>query len=112
MHEIEQVRPTIFSEGPLEQVFNVAGYLKPGFVHELDPEQIELHLDVNTKGDTSPAAGLKANIDALRALPRALRLRGLGGQIVIEVDSLVLQWRKISSIVPETSPPSIWAQRM
>lgn len=41
-------------------------------------------VDVNTGGDTSPAAGLKATIAALRDLPRQLRLRGLGGQIVID----------------------------
>ncbi len=41
-------------------------------------------VDVNTGGDTSPAAGLKANIAAARDLPRQLRLRGLGGQIVID----------------------------
>mgnify|MGYP001827379655 CR=1 FL=1 len=41
-------------------------------------------VDVNTGGDTTPAAGLKANIASLRALPRALRLRGLGGQIVVD----------------------------
>ncbi|SPF78229.1 ribonuclease E/G [Pseudoprimorskyibacter insulae] len=41
-------------------------------------------VDVNTGGDTSPAAGLKANLAAARDLPRLLRLRGLGGQIVID----------------------------
>ncbi len=41
-------------------------------------------VDVNTGGDTSPAAALKANIAAARALPRELRLRGLGGQVVID----------------------------
>lgn len=41
-------------------------------------------VDVNTGGDTSPAAGLKANIAAIRGLPRALRLRGLGGQVVVD----------------------------
>ncbi|MES2145705.1 MAG: ribonuclease E/G [Pseudomonadota bacterium] len=41
-------------------------------------------IDVNTGGDTSPAAGLKVNIAAARDLPRQLRLRGLGGQIVID----------------------------
>ncbi len=41
-------------------------------------------VDVNTGGDFSPAAGLKTNIDAARELPRQLRLRGLGGQIVID----------------------------
>jgi Rne/Rng family ribonuclease len=41
-------------------------------------------VDVNTGGDTTPAAGLKANIAAARDLPRQLRLRGLGGQIVVD----------------------------
>ncbi|MFM2349920.1 MAG: hypothetical protein RIR04_886 [Pseudomonadota bacterium] len=41
-------------------------------------------VDVNTGPDTTPAAGLKANIAAARALPRQLRLRGLGGQIVVD----------------------------
>lgn len=41
-------------------------------------------VDVNTGNDTSPAAGLKANIAAVRALPRALRIRGFAGQIVLD----------------------------
>lgn len=41
-------------------------------------------VDVNTGKDSSPAAGLKANIAMARDLPRQLRLRGLGGQIVID----------------------------
>ena len=41
-------------------------------------------VDVNTGRDTSPAASLKANIALARDLPRQLRLRGLGGQIVID----------------------------
>lgn len=41
-------------------------------------------VDVNTRGDTSPAAALKANLAAARALPRELRLRGLGGQVVVD----------------------------
>jgi Ribonuclease G/E len=51
-------------------------------------------VDVNTGGDTSPAAGLKANIDALRALPRALRLRGLGGQVVLDLAPMPKKERK------------------
>ena len=41
-------------------------------------------VDVNTGPDGSPAAGLKANLDAARDLPRQLRLRGLGGQVVVD----------------------------
>jgi len=51
-------------------------------------------IDVNTGGDTSPAAALKANLAACRALPRALRLRGLGGQIVIDFVSMSKAHRK------------------
>ena len=42
-------------------------------------------VDVNTGRDTSLAAGLKANIACAQALPRALRVRGLGGQIVLDL---------------------------
>lgn len=41
-------------------------------------------VDVNTGSDTSPAAALKVNIAAARDLARQLRLRGLGGQIVVD----------------------------
>ncbi|WP_062762631.1 ribonuclease E/G [Falsirhodobacter sp. alg1] len=46
-------------------------------------------VDVNTGPDTTPAAGLKANIAAARDLPRQLRLRGLGGQIVVDFAPMV-----------------------
>ena len=51
----------------------------------IEPTRALVAIDINTGGDTSPAAGLKANISAVRALPRLLRLRGLGGQIVIDM---------------------------
>jgi len=41
-------------------------------------------VDVNTGADTSPASGLKTNLLAAKDLPRQLRLRGLGGQIVLD----------------------------
>jgi len=50
----------------------------------IEPTSALVAVDINTGGDTSPAAGLKANIAAFRDLPRQLRLRGLGGQIVID----------------------------
>ncbi len=50
----------------------------------VEPTRALVAVDVNTGGDTSPAAGMKANLDAVRELPRQLRLRGLGGQIVID----------------------------
>lgn len=41
-------------------------------------------VDVNTGADTSPAAALKVNLAAAHELPRQLRLRGLGGQVVVD----------------------------
>lgn len=50
----------------------------------IEPTRALVAVDVNTGADTSPAAGLKANIAAARDLPRQLRLRGLGGQIAVD----------------------------
>jgi ribonuclease G len=50
----------------------------------IEPTRALVAIDVNTGGDTSPAAGLKVNIAAARDLARQLRLRGLGGQIVVD----------------------------
>ncbi len=50
----------------------------------IEPTRALLAVDVNTGNDTSPAAALKVNIAAARALPRHLRLRGLGGQVVVD----------------------------
>ena len=50
----------------------------------VEPTRALVAVDVNTGGDASPAAGLKANLATARELPRQLRLRGLGGQVVID----------------------------
>lgn len=50
----------------------------------IEPTRAFVAVDVNTGGDGSPAAALKANLAAARALPRQLRLRGLGGQVVVD----------------------------
>ncbi|MCG6904764.1 MAG: ribonuclease E/G [Rhodobacter sp.] len=51
----------------------------------IEPTRALVAIDVNTGGDTSPASGLKANIALARELPRQLRCRGLGGQVVIDM---------------------------
>lgn len=51
----------------------------------VEPTRALVAVDVNTGADTSLAAGIKANMAAARALPRALRLRGLGGQIALDL---------------------------
>ncbi len=60
----------------------------------VEPTRALVAVDVNTGGDTSPAAALKANLAAARALPRALRLRGLGGQIVVDFAPMSKAHRK------------------
>jgi ribonuclease G len=50
----------------------------------IEPTSALVAVDVNTGGDFSFAAGLKTNLATARELPRQLRLRGLGGQIVID----------------------------
>ncbi|HLQ20657.1 MAG TPA: ribonuclease E/G [Tabrizicola sp.] len=50
----------------------------------IEPTRALVAIDVNTGPDTTPAAALKANVAAARDLPRQLRLRGLGGQVVVD----------------------------
>lgn len=61
---------------------NVA--LSGGALAYIEQTRALVAVDVNSGADSSPAAGLKANISLARALPRALRCRGLGGQIAID----------------------------
>ena len=57
----------------------------PGGGHAvIEPTRAVVAIDVNTGQDSSPAAALKANIALARDLPRQLRLRGLGGQVVVD----------------------------
>ena len=59
--------------------------LKSGASAYIEPTRALVAIDVNTGGDFSPAAGTKANIALARDLPRQLRLRGLAGQITIDL---------------------------
>lgn len=51
-------------------------------------------IDVNSGGDFAPSATLRANIAAAHEIPRQLRLRGLGGKIVIDFAALARKDRK------------------
>lgn len=51
----------------------------------IEPTRALVAVDVNTGADASLAAGLKANLACARALPRALRVRGLGGQVTLDL---------------------------
>lgn len=58
--------------------------LGDGAAMVVEPTRALVAVDVNTGADLTPAAGLKANTAAARALPRALRLKGLGGQVTVD----------------------------
>ena len=51
----------------------------------VEPTRALVAIDVNTGADGSFASGLKANLSLARMLPRILRVRGLGGQIVLDL---------------------------
>lgn len=51
----------------------------------VEPTSALVAVDVNSGGDFTAAAGLKTNLAAVEALPRTLRLRGLSGQIVLDL---------------------------
>jgi len=82
--------------GVLDQIAAIADThvaLGEGHMY-VEPTRALVAVDVNTGNDTSPAAALKANLAAARALPRALRLRGLAGQISVDFVSMSKAHRK------------------
>ena len=78
---IEELRTTYVNIGAAASIY-------------VEPTRALVAVDVNTGGDTSPAAGLKANLACARNLPRQLRLRGLGGQITLDLAPLAKKDRK------------------
>lgn len=68
----------------IDDLRSVVADLPAGGSMVLETTRALVAVDINTGPDTSLAAGLKANIAAARDLPRQLRLRGLGGQIVVD----------------------------
>jgi ribonuclease G len=69
----------------VEALFDAVVALSGGANMVIEPTTALIAVDVNTGPDTSLAAGLKANLAVARELPRQLRLRGLGGQITLDV---------------------------
>ncbi|NAZ37119.1 ribonuclease E/G [Rubellimicrobium sp. CFH 75288] len=84
--------PSAFErEGLIEQVEALrspVARLEDGGSLSIEVTRAVVAVDVNTGSDTSGAAALKANLAAARLLPRQLRLRGLGGQIVVDFVSM------------------------
>lgn len=88
--------PDVFAEAPgafeehgihdlLDRALAARQPLSGGAYAFIEPTRALVAVDVNTGGDTSLAAGLKANIALARDLPRLLRVRGLGGQITLDL---------------------------
>lgn len=75
------------SHGVLDVLAEIKGARVPlsaGAFLFVEPTRALVAVDVNTGKDTSLAAGIKANLASAKALARALRVRGLAGQIVID----------------------------
>ncbi|MEM9782165.1 MAG: ribonuclease E/G [Pseudomonadota bacterium] len=60
----------------------------------IEPTTALVAIDVNTGGDFGPDAGVRANVEAARLLPRLLRLRGLGGQVVVDFAPMAKKERR------------------
>jgi Ribonuclease G/E len=76
------------THGVMEMIADLMGprvALGGGAFAFVEPTRALVAVDVNTGSDTSAAAALKANIALGRDLPRQLRLRGLGGQITLDL---------------------------
>lgn len=69
----------------IDALRSVKAPLPGGAYMFVEPTRALTAVDVNTGADSSPAAGLKANIAAAKELPRQLRLRGIGGQITMDL---------------------------
>jgi ribonuclease G len=78
----------------LDQALHAIWPLPDGGSMIVEPTRALIAVDVNTGDDFSPAAGLKAMLAAIADLPRALRIKGLGGQIVIDPPRLPKTDRK------------------
>lgn len=80
--------------GELEGLKSPRTELPSGGWMAVEATRAMVTVDVNTAAEFSGGAGLTANLEAVRELPRQLRLRGLGGQAVIDLASLRKTERK------------------
>lgn len=86
--EVVTAEGSFDTHGVLDALETVRGIEVPlggGAMMYVEATRALVAVDVNTGHDTSLAAGVKANLACARALPRAMRLRGLGGQITLDL---------------------------
>jgi Ribonuclease G/E len=93
----------------IEALKGPAAPLPAGAWMSIEPTRALVAVDVNTAGDMAPNAALSANIAALRELPRQLRLRGLGGQVVVDLAPLVKRDR---AVIEQTAKAAFRADRI
>lgn len=85
--DIFDQEPGSFARAGVDDMIDALASCKHSFSQgslTVEETRAMIAVDVNTAGNTGAGAGLAANTAALRVLPRALRLRGLGGQIVVD----------------------------
>ncbi|MEM9047001.1 MAG: ribonuclease E/G [Pseudomonadota bacterium] len=80
--------------GIWEQIQSLNTPLSSGGSMVVEATRALVAVDVNTQGNFSQGAAMTTNIEACRELPRQLRLRGLGGQIVVDFAPLKKAHRK------------------
>lgn len=77
--------------GRLDEVFNIAGYLRPAWCHEATDEDVHRHLDINVKGvvlgtrtaarrmlEQEPKGGVRGHIVNMASLASMAPVPGLG----------------------------------
>jgi ribonuclease G len=79
----------------IDDLKDTCAALQGGGAIFIEPTRALVAVDVNTGSDASLAAGIKANMNAARELPRQLRLRGLGGQIVLDLAPMPKKDRRV-----------------
>ena len=81
--------------GLLGDYFRPEVTLPSGGSISVEPTRALTSVDVDTGSDLSSAAALRAGVEAARALPRQLRIRGVGGQVVIDFPPLTAKGRRM-----------------
>ena len=60
----------------------------------IEKTQAFVAIDINTSKNNSLSSAFQVNLEAIKEIPRQLRLRGLGGKIIIEMGPLSKKYRK------------------
>jgi len=68
--------------GSLDVMWNIAGYLLPGYVTDVEPQVLDQHIDVNVKGVMYACrVGARQMIAQGRGQPQALQRRRIAAQL-------------------------------